>query len=136
MLLDHLVADDTYELTIEYVLYNTGLFDVVQRVGGLTTPFAELNLTPEQLQRFSVAKGLMEYCIHRGKVIIVDGATSYVNAQTLQQLRDVMEDVFLQNECTILTTSNNEHALHGSQLVFGIRHGNVLRLIGPNPVDD
>ncbi|CEJ92754.1 hypothetical protein VHEMI08385 [[Torrubiella] hemipterigena] len=132
----HLRAEDNYEHTIQHVLYNVGLFDLVERVGGLATRFSQLNLTSEQLQRFSVAKGLMEHRIHRSKVVVIDGATSYVNIHTLQQLRDVMRDSFAQNECTILTASDNEPALHGSRLVFGIRYGNVLRLIGPNPVDD
>lgn len=133
ILLDYHITDDKYAVAFERVLYSVGLWGMVLRAGGLTALFSTLNFTPEQLHRFSVAQGLVSYYARHGKIIIVDGATSHVNAHSLQQLRDAMRNIFVENVCTILTSSNTELALHGSRLVFGMRYGNVLRLIGPNP---
>lgn len=107
------------------VLYNVGLLDMVNRVGGLEAPMDRLRLSPEQLLLFGVAQSLMTFFLDRSPIILIDSILSRVSSRTFRMMRLMKNDIFKMFEGTVILTSDYPSVVWDSDKMGRLRNGSV-----------
>lgn len=107
------------------VLYNIGLLDMVNAVGGLEAPMEKLKLSPEQLLLFGVGQSLMTFFLDRSPVILIDSVLSRVSSKTFKMMRLMKNDIFKMFEGTVILTSDYPSVVWDSDKMGRIRNGSV-----------
>ncbi|CEJ89834.1 hypothetical protein VHEMI05656 [[Torrubiella] hemipterigena] len=115
----NLMSDKIMQLTdqngneqiLEHVLSGVGLLNVVKNSGGLYAKFSTLNLSYEQLQRFSLAQGLLKYYFKRTKMALVDSVTDNASGEGLAHMRMIMKEIFELGQCSVISTVNHRSAV-------------------------
>lgn len=102
IMMDH-INESLYLIVIHFILDSVELLHVVELHGDFSTPLADLNLTPGQLQRFSLAQALLHHFITQSKIILIDSATSNVDRETRLCMHDIMRQIF--SNCCVITTA-------------------------------
>lgn len=89
---------------------------------GIDTPLPELGLTLSggQRQRVAIARAILQ----KPRVLILDEATSGLDAETEASLSGALDDLFTQS--TRIIISHNPRGVHGADMVVTIDKGRVL----------
>lgn len=115
---------------IAKLLHGVGLSDIVRDAGGVNTKFSSLVLSPTQRQKFSLAQGLAKYYAMRTKMAIVDSTTSRVNAEGLERMNSLIDEILGVNpDCMVITLASHADAIEGSQYVARIAGGRVFKFV-------
>lgn len=114
-----------YKYILNRVLFGVGLKTVVDRNGGLNSRFSRLNLSYEQLQRFSVAQGLVSYCFTQTPFVLIDGITNDVDAATLARMRAIMREVFTMGNSIVISTAHYTASVSGLPWIGQLSEGEL-----------
>lgn len=111
----------SHQRTMSMVLYQLGLIDIIEEVGGYQGKFEDLYLTADQMHLFSLARLIGEYLSGKGSVVLIDGVTGRVGLDTHARMRLAIRDFLSQDDKTLLYTFGNDtlvlHSTHISQIV-------------------
>ncbi|CEJ93329.1 hypothetical protein VHEMI08922 [[Torrubiella] hemipterigena] len=114
-----------YDHVMDRILHGVGLKQIVARNGGTQPSFATLNLSYEQLQRFSVAQGLMSYFITPTPYVLIDGATNHVDDASLARMRSIMSEIFGTGNSVVINMAHYTAAVNGMPWVGRFQDGKV-----------
>lgn len=114
-----------YDHVMDRILHGVGLKQIVARNGGTQSSFATLNLSYEQLQRFSVAQGVMSYFITPTPYVLIDGATNHVDDASLARMRCIMSEIFGMGNSVVINMAHYTAAVNGMPWVGRFKDGRV-----------
>lgn len=121
------IDENLYLVPIYYILDGVQLLSHIELHGDLDLPLADLNLSPSQLQRFSLAQALMSHFIaqltKKKKIVLVDDATSNVDRETRECMAKIMKEIFL--DCSIIKVSQRRPEASGAAFVGQLRNGRL-----------
>lgn len=113
-----------YTIVIDHILDSVGLLYSVRQCGGILTQFADLNLSAQQLQRFSLAQALMSQFLSQSKILLIDNATSSVDTDTREDMEQIIRDIF--GACAIVTAAYNPAAVQTAKVIGIVRQQQII----------
>ncbi|KAL0933172.1 ABC multidrug transporter [Colletotrichum truncatum] len=112
---------------ITRTLTRLGLWDTIQENGGLESDFAEESLSHGQRQLFFLARTLLRRDI--GRVVLLDEATSSVDANTERMIRDIIREEF--REHTVIAIAHRLDTVADFDRVVVLDKGRVVEVGEP-----
>lgn len=117
------VDEKMYFVVIEHVLHRLDLLDLVYFHGDLSTPLSDLNLSPGQLQKFSLAQALLHHFLTQSKLIVIDGATSNCDERTRHRMQELIMEIF--SGSTIIVTALHRSIVSRARKIVRIENGQI-----------
>lgn len=93
--------------TIEVLIRQLGLEDLINEVGGLNGKFEDLYLTRDQMHLFSFARALVKFTFHRNSVFLIDDIMSKVSLDTYHLMSRLMIALLASTSNTAITFFDN-----------------------------
>lgn len=113
------------DLEIAFVLHKVRLHEIVQEKGGLDAEFLVDSLSQGQGQLLALARAMLQ----RNKVILLDEATSSVDAETDRIVKEVIKEGF--QRCTVVTVAHRPATVLDSDVVVLLEGGKVFEIGNP-----
>jgi ATP-binding cassette, subfamily C (CFTR/MRP), member 1 len=105
---------------IARVLDRVGLWGILQERGGLELEITAASLSKGQYQLLALARALLK----RGKIILLDEATSNVDGQTDTMMQQVIREEF--RDCTVLTVAHRINTIIDLDLIVVMDEGRIV----------
>ncbi|KAF9870342.1 ABC transporter [Colletotrichum karsti] len=118
------VPDDD---VVKSVLARLGLWDAIEGSGGLDAEFSEEALSHGQRQLFFVARAVLRRDV--GRVVLLDEATSSVDAHTERMVRDLIREEF--KEHTVIAIAHRLDTIADFDRVVVLDKGRVVEVGEP-----
>lgn len=105
-------------------LTKVGLYEVIERAGGLDTALEDAGLSAGQQQLFALARAILHHQQAKTKIVFVDEATSYIDYESEEKLKTVVEEEF--GDCTVLTIAHRNQALRSATNFLELSSGRLV----------
>ncbi|TIC95348.1 ABC transporter C family member 8 [Colletotrichum higginsianum] len=115
------------DAAVESALARLGLWDTIRDNGGLDADFAEEALSHGQRQLFFLARAILRR--HVGRVVLLDEATSSIDAQTEKMVRDLVREEF--NDHTVIAIAHRLGTVADFDRVVVLDKGRVVEVGNP-----
>jgi ABC-type multidrug transport system fused ATPase/permease subunit len=106
------------------VLSRVGLWDKVSANGGLGKDLSTMGFSHGQLQLFCLARAMLHQRSTKGKIVLVDEATSSVDDETDRHMQSLMKEAF--DGCTVVTVAHRLNTVQGAGRLLHMEDGTVL----------
>ncbi|EFZ03270.2 ABC transporter, transmembrane domain, type 1 [Metarhizium robertsii ARSEF 23] len=116
-------ASHTRDAAISEVLARVRLKEHVDAHGGLDAPLADMGFSHGQKQLLAIARAVLHKREGGGRILLVDEATSAMDAETARVMRQVMDDVF--GDCTVIAISHQPGDVESADVVLHVEDGKV-----------
>lgn len=113
------------DLEIDSVLQRVQLLDIVQERGGLSAEYLPDSLSKGEGQLLALARAMLQ----KNKIILLDEATSSVDAETDRIMKEVIREGF--QECTVITVAHRPATILDSDIVVVLEAGKVVEVGNP-----
>ncbi|XWW93222.1 hypothetical protein V2A60_001154 [Cordyceps javanica] len=114
---DHIVA----------ALEGVGLWAHIEKHGGLDADIVNVRLSHGHKQLLFIARAILHREIMDTKIVLVDEATSSLDAEMDQQIQDLMDESFA--DCTVVHISHGRESYDGIDLSIGLSTGEVVEVL-------
>lgn len=108
-------------------LTKVGLWDILESRGGLEANMNTNPLSQGQLQIFCLARAMLR--TGKGKVLVLDEATSSVDSETDLLMQRLIREEF--SECTVLTVAHRLDTIMDSDRVIVLDAGKLVEMGSP-----
>ncbi|KAK6224641.1 abc multidrug transporter [Colletotrichum tabaci] len=115
------------DAAVESALARLGLWDTIRDNGGLDAEFAEEALSHGQRQLFFLARAILRR--HVGRVVLLDEATSSIDAHTEKMVRDLVREEF--NDHTVIAIAHRLGTVADFDRVVVLDKGRVVEVGNP-----
>ncbi|KAK3175676.1 hypothetical protein K4F52_010059 [Lecanicillium sp. MT-2017a] len=105
-------------------LAKVGLLNIITRAGGLDKPLKDIGLSAGQQQLLALARALLHHRQNNSKVVLVDEATNYIDYDSEEKLKEVMDKTF--GDCTVLTISHRNYSLQSATNFLELSSGRLV----------
>ena len=105
-------------------LVKVGLDKMVEDAGGLDIALKDVGLSAGQQQLLALARALLHQRQTNSKIVFVDEATSFIDYDSEEKLREVMDKAF--KDCTVLTISHRNHSLQSATNFLELSSGRLV----------
>ncbi|KAK2037213.1 multidrug resistance-like protein [Colletotrichum somersetense] len=119
------VSDD--DAIVEAALARLGLWETVRESGGLDAEFAEEALSHGQRQLFFLARAILRKDV--GRVVLLDEATSSVDAHTEKTVKDLIREEF--KDHTVIAIAHRLDTVADFDRVVVLDEGRVVEVGSP-----
>lgn len=116
-------ADADIIATLERV----GLWDHINRQGGLEVDISKSHFSHGQKQLLFLARAILHQQVKKTKIVLVDEATSSLDSTTDERARELMAEAF--TGCTVLTIAHQKNYSTDMDLAIELDSGNVKRVL-------
>ena len=113
------------DLEITFALQRVRLNDILQERGDLSAEFLPDSLSKGQGQLLALARALLQ----KNKIILLDEATSSVDAETDRVVKEVVREGF--KGCTVITVAHRPATILDSDIVVVLENGKVVEVGEP-----
>lgn len=103
------------------ILRRVGLWDIIQRHGGLDSDMITLSLSYGQKQLFQLARAILHKQTMRTKIVLIDEGTSGMDPRTDRRMQQVIEEVF--SDCTTLVVSHRPSMFNDADFIVSLSNG-------------
>ena len=130
---DNIVTNDDPRLRevddgiILKVLEKVGLLRYVQDHGGINTSLPDMNFSQGQKQLLCLARAMIHHSATKGRLIIMDEATSSMDYDTDSIMQKVMAEAFA--GCTMVIIAHRVESLQGVDYLLELEGGRVVSLL-------
>lgn len=121
------------DLEIEQLLKDMHIWVQLEGRGGLDAMLDTVGYSKGQLQLLCIARAILRQRETGSKVILVDEATSSIDATTERIAHRIMKQHF--NGCTVVTVTHRRASLQGVHSIIGLHRG-VRMEVNSLPSDD
>ncbi|KAJ3494698.1 hypothetical protein NLG97_g3915 [Lecanicillium saksenae] len=108
--------------TLEHV----GIWDQVSRNGGLEADITKVGLSHGQKQLLFLTRAMLHQQTMETKIILVDEATSDLDADTDERVQELMAEAFA--DCTVITIAHQRDYSASIDLAIELDSGHVVKL--------
>lgn len=115
--------------SIARIVYELGLADLVEDVGGYHSKFEDLFLTADQMHLFALARAMIKFLFERNLVVIIDSITSRVSFETYLIMREVLENILYKASNTVVYTFGHPDTFLNSTDFVRINDGKLEPLV-------
>lgn len=129
--LQHGGDPELYTKTLKLILQKLSIWDVIQSQGGLLQLFEHIYMSPEQLQRFAFAQGLMRYMVHKTPLILIDGITNYVDNDSSLLMSRIISEIFKRR--TVVMAAHSALTLERPYLNIAVEDGEATVTVRAAP---
>ncbi|KAJ6785359.1 hypothetical protein PWT90_03234 [Aphanocladium album] len=112
---------------IRTVLESLGLWNHIQRHGGLDGNIIDMRFSVSQKQMLFLARGILHQRANRTRIVLVDEATSAMDMDANAELQDILDEAFA--ECTILQIAHREDCFRGANLLVQFDAGQLVSVV-------
>lgn len=116
----HRLSDET----LIDILNKVGLWNRLQASGNLDTEISKFKLSGGEKQLLSIARAMLHKDYAGSKIVLMDEATSKMDAETDRRIQAVMAEAFEHN--TVITVAHRLHAVENSDIVFEMQSGRII----------
>lgn len=109
---------------LERLLKDMKIWQPLADKGGLGAMLENVGYSKGQLQLLAIARAILRQRDTGSKVILVDEATSSVDARTEKTIQKIMRDHF--SNCTVLTIAHRRSSLQNVDKVINLHRGSVV----------
>jgi len=113
------------DLEVDFVLQKVHLHDAIQERGGYSAEFVLDSFSKGQGQLLALARALLQ----KNKIILLDEATSSVDAETDRIVKDIVRESF--QDCTVITVAHRPSTILDSDIVVVLEDGKVAEVGKP-----
>lgn len=106
-------------------LGRVGLKEHIETQGGLEADIEDIGLSNGQRQLLALARAIVHNGQTRSKVVLVDEATSGVDAECEEKMQTVMSEVF--EDCTVLTIAHRSTAKDSAGMFLEMSAGRLVQ---------
>ncbi|OAR00032.1 hypothetical protein LLEC1_00475 [Akanthomyces lecanii] len=106
---------------IQIVLERLNIWDAIVKQGGLETKMEKIGLSHGQLQLFSIARAILRQRKIKGKLVLMDEATSHVDMKSDANAQKFFKEAFA--GCTILMIAHRLETIEDADLFIDLSHG-------------
>lgn len=112
------------EHTVVDILQDIGLWDLIEIRGGLHAPIKDMHLSSGQKQILSIARAMIHHMQFDTKIVLMDEATSSLDAVTNEVVQQMMERTF--RGSTWIIISHDTRAVADCELVLTFGSGLLI----------
>lgn len=113
--------------TVLKVLEKVGLLQYVQDRGGIDTPLPDMSFSQGQKQLLCLARAMIHHSATKGRLIIMDEATSSMDYNTDSMMQKVIADAFA--GCSMVIIAHRVESLQGVDYLLEVEGGRVVNLL-------
>lgn len=106
---------------IQTVLERLNIWGAIVKQGGLETKMDAVGLSHGQLQLFSIARAILRQRKIKGKLVLMDEATSHVDMKSDANAQKFFKEAFA--GCTILMIAHRLETIEDADLFIDLSHG-------------
>lgn len=117
-------SDAVEDEEIQSVLELVGLGDYISRYGGLDAILSDLHLSVGQEQLFGAARAILHQRRTKGKLVLMDEATSNIDYETDEIIQKVLDTVFA--DCTRIVISHRQSSTAHYDIVASLDDGKLV----------
>lgn len=120
--------DSTHRLSDETLidlLKDVGLWDRLKAVGNLDTEISRFKLSGGEKQLLGIARAILRKQYNSSRIVLMDEATSKMDAETDRRVQKVMEKAF--EHSTVITVAHRLHAVENSDVIIEIQSGKIVK---------
>lgn len=114
---DHIIA----------ALEGVGLWTHVEKHGGLDADIVKARLSHGHKQLLFIARAILHREIMDTKIVLVDEATSSLDAEMDRQIQEIMDESFA--DCTVVHISHRRDSYENIDLSIGLSTGEVVEVL-------
>ncbi|OAA64056.1 Vacuolar metal resistance and drug detoxification protein [Cordyceps fumosorosea ARSEF 2679] len=114
---DHIIA----------ALEGVGLWAHIEKHGGLDADIVDTRLSHGHKQLLFIARAILHREIMDTKIVLVDEATSSLDAEMDQQIQELMDESFA--DCTVVHISHRRESYETIDLSIGLSTGEVVEVL-------
>ena len=114
---DHIIA----------ALEGVGLWAHIEKHGGLDADIVKARLSHGHKQLLFIARAILHREIMDTKIVLVDEATSSLDAEMDQQIQEIMDESFA--DCTVVHISHRRESYENIDLSIGLSTGEVVEVL-------
>lgn len=103
------------------VLERLRIWEVIAKQGGLDEKLEKVGLSHGQLQLFSIARAILRHRKTKGKVVLMDEATSHVDMNSDANVQSFFREAFA--GCTILVIAHRLETINDADMFVDLTHG-------------
>ncbi|KAK8141736.1 hypothetical protein G3M48_009985 [Beauveria asiatica] len=111
------------------VLRSLNLWAEILQKGGLDTMLAEAGYSKGELQLFSIARAIVRRRETGSGLVLIDEATSSLDALRDQETRGVLEEAF--NDCTVLKIAHRQETIRRVDFTVALDDGEMTTIGAP-----
>ncbi|KAK3191252.1 hypothetical protein K4F52_002842 [Lecanicillium sp. MT-2017a] len=115
----HRLADETLQENLTTV----GLWDIVEKRGGLDQPLSKMSFSPGQKQLLCLGRAMLCRQYKQSRIVLIDEATSSVDVETDKRIQAVLATEFA--GATVITITHRHHGVEHSDTILEMRDGQV-----------
>lgn len=117
-------SDDVKEEELWSVLELVTLHEVITKKGGLDAPMSDMHFSVGQKQLFDIARAIAHQRITKGKLVLMDEATSNMDYETDAIIQKVMDTAFA--GCTRIIVSHRQQNNSKYDVVVSLEDGKLV----------
>lgn len=122
-------ADHTHDILLAEALERVRLKDYVEAHGGLDARLADMGLSHGQRQLLAIARAILHKLENDSRILLVDEATSGMDADTAEVMEQVINDVF--GGCTVVAISHRPSDAENADVILDVQNGRITVRDGP-----
>lgn len=107
-------------------LGRVGIWEHINRHGGLHADIVNAGLSHGQKQLLFLARAILHQRSMKTKIVLVDEATSSLDSETDATMQELMAEAFA--NCTVVTIAHQGDYSAGKDLIVELDSGNVVRV--------
>lgn len=111
-------------------LESVGLWRYIEKRGGLDADIVQVRLTPGQRQLFFIARAILHQQVMDTKVVLVDEATSSLDAAADADIQELMDEAFA--DCTVVHIAHRRETFDNVDLSIELSAGEVVTMLRRN----
>lgn len=108
---------------IQTVLERLGIWEAIAKQGGLEEATDKVRLSHGQLQLFSIARAILRQRRIKGRLVLMDEATSHVDVKSDANAQGFFKEAFA--GCTILMIAHRLETIEDADVFVDLSHGVV-----------
>ncbi|CEJ81430.1 hypothetical protein VHEMI01553 [[Torrubiella] hemipterigena] len=118
-----------YTRTMKCVLEKLSIWDVIDSQGGLLRRLEQIQMSPEQMQRFAFAQGVMRYLLNRTSFVLIDGITNYVDNDSNLLMSRIISQIFQRR--SVMMAAHSAATLQRPYLNVEVTDGEAVVRVRP-----
>lgn len=115
--------DTSHDFAIAEALWRVGMWNIVGGKEGLNKKISELSLSHGQKQLLCIARALLRPDLVGGRLVLMDEATSNLDADTDKSVQKVMDEVFAGH--TTISVAHRTETLDDAHCVVRMADGKI-----------
>ena len=115
------------DATILEALEKVGLLQYIHNRGGIDSLLPAMEFSQGQKQLLCLARAMIHHSATKGRLVIIDEATSSMDYDTDSMIQRIMAEAFA--DCTMVIIAHRVESLQGVDYLLELEEGQMLTLI-------